>query len=389
VERGARRPNPLDSGVPRSIVIAAGGTGGHIFPGLALADAIRRRDPGMTVSFVGTPRGLERSIIPKRGYALELIDMKPFVRRIALGPLWSIVSLVRATRQAGRIIRLKRPATVVGMGGYVSLPVLAAARWRRVPSLLHESGAVPGLSNRVAARLTPNVALAFEEAAKRFPGSVRPRTVGMPLEPSVAGLNRSSLRSEARAALDLPSDDLVLLVLGGSLGARRLNDVGVALASRWRDRRGLRILLKTGAEHLQAVQAELEQRGVSHLVRCMAFLDRMDLAYASADMALCRAGAGTVAELAAAGLPSILVPYPHAPGDHQTANARPLVSAGGAILVPDLEADAARIGTIADELLGDEERRIRMSAGARSLSRPNAADDLAAWVLELAGATRA
>jgi UDP-N-acetylglucosamine--N-acetylmuramyl-(pentapeptide) pyrophosphoryl-undecaprenol N-acetylglucosamine transferase len=211
----------------------------------------------------------------------------------------------------------------------------------------------------------------------------------MPLDPSIAGLNRSSLRSEARAAFELPADDQVLLVLGGSLGARRLNDVGVELAGRWRDRRDVRILLKTGAEHVQAVQSELDRRGVSHLVRCMAFLDRMDLAYAAADMALCRAGAGTVAELAAAGLPSILVPYPHAPGDHQTANARPLVSAGGAILVPDSEADPPRIGTIAEELMGDEERRIRMSAWAKSLARPNAADDLAAWVLELASTTRA
>lgn len=373
----------------RSILIAAGGTGGHIFPGLALADAIRRLDPGIIVTFVGTQRGLERSIIPKRGYPLQLIDMKPFVRRLGVGPLRSIVSLIRATRQAGKIIRAERPSTVVGMGGYVSLPVLAAARWLRLPSLLHESGAIPGLSNRVAARLTPNVALAFEDAAKRFPASVQPRTVGMPLDPSVAGLNRSSLRREARATFDLPAEDLVLLVLGGSLGARRLNDVGVELASRWRDRRDLRILLKTGADHVQAVQTELDRRGVSHLVRCMAFLDRMDLTYAAADMALSRAGAGTVAELAAAGLPSILVPYPHAPGDHQTANARQLVGAGGAILVPDAEADPPRIGTIADELLGDEGRRMRMSAGARSLARPNAADDLAAWVLDLAGATRA
>ena len=370
-------------------MIAAGGTGGHIFPGLALADALRRRDPGVLVSFVGTPRGLERTIIPKRGYPLKLIGMKPFERRVGAGPLLSIASLVRATRQARRILRAERPAAVVGMGGYASLPVLAAARWLHLPSLLHESGAIPGLSNRVAARMTSNIALAFEEAAKGFPASVRPRTVGMPLDPAIAELNRPSLRSEARAAFDLPVDDLVFMVLGGSLGARRLNEVGVALASRWRDRSDLRILLKTGADHVQAVQAELDRRGVTHLVRCMAFLDRMDLAYAAADVALCRSGAGTVAELAAAGLPSILVPYPHAPADHQTANAQPLVRAGGAVMVPDSEAAADRIGTIAEELLGDEELRSRMSAGAKGLARPNAADDLATWVLELAGMSRA
>lgn len=370
------------------IVIAAGGTGGHIFPGLALADALRRRDPSTPVSFIGTPRGLERSIIPKRGYRLQLIDMKPFERRIGLGPLLTIVSLVRATRQARKTLRAGRTAMVVGMGGYASLPVLAAARWLRLPSLLHESGAVPGLSNRVAARMTSHVALAFEDAAGGFPRSVRPRIVGMPLDPSIAGLDRPSLLREARAAFDLPAGGRVLLVLGGSLGARRLNDVGVELASRWSDRGDLRILLKTGADHVQGVQTELEQRGLSHLVRCVAFLDRMDLAYAAADVALCRAGAGTVAELAAAGLPSILVPYPHAPRDHQTANARPLARAGGAAIVPDSEADADRIGAIAEDIFGNEELLIRMSAGARSLANPTAADDLAAWVLELAGAGR-
>jgi UDP-N-acetylglucosamine--N-acetylmuramyl-(pentapeptide) pyrophosphoryl-undecaprenol N-acetylglucosamine transferase len=375
--------------VAPSIVIAAGGTGGHIFPGLALAEALRRRAPSIVVSFIGTPRGLERSIIPKRGYPLQLIDMKPFVRRIGLGPVLSIVSLVRATRQARKLLRAERPAAVVGMGGYASLPVLAAARWLHVPSLLHESGAVPGLSNRVAARLTPNVALAFEEAGRGFPASVRPRTVGMPLDPSIAGLDRPSLQREARGAFDIPADGLVFLILGGSLGARRLNDVGVGLATRWRDRRDLRILLKTGAEHVQAVQTQLDRGGVSGLVRCTAFLERMDLAYAAADVALSRAGAGTVAELAAAGLPSILVPYPHAPGDHQMANARALVRAGGATIVPDSEADVSRIGTIAEELLRDDGRRILMSAGARSLARPSAADDLATWVLELAGASRA
>ena len=372
----------------RSIVIAAGGTGGHIFPGLALADAVRARDPDARVSFIGTPKGLERSIIPKRGYPLQLVDMKPFPRRIGLGPLVAIVALVRATRQARMILRAERAAVVVGMGGYASLPVLAAARWLGLPSLLHESGAVPGLSNRVAARMTRHLAVAFDEAARRFPRSARPRTVGMPIDPSVAGLDRPSLRPEALVAFDLPADGRVLLVLGGSLGATRLNEVGIDLASRWRDRGDIRILLKTGADHVQAVQAELDGRGLSHLVRCLAFLDRMDLAYAAADVALCRAGAGTVAELAAAGLPSILVPYPHAPHDHQTANAGSLARAGGAEIVPDSEADAARIGAIAEDLLGDNELLIRMSAGAKSLARPSAADDLARWVLELAGVAR-
>lgn len=374
--------------MPGHIVIAAGGTGGHIFPGLALADALRRRAPDAKVSFIGTPRGLEGTIVPKRGYALHLIDMKPFLRRFGPEALTTFVSLVRSTGQARRILRRERASAVVGMGGYAGLPVLAAARRLRLPRILHESGAVPGLANRVAARLTPNIALAFEEAARFFPRPSRPRTVGMPLDPSIAGLDRSALRQEARDAVDLPVDSRVLLVLGGSLGAMRLNGVGVDLASRWRGRSDLRILMKTGATHVQAVRAELDRRGVAGLVRSLAFLDRMDLAYAAADLAVCRAGAGTVAELAAVGLPAILVPYPHAPGDHQTMNARPLARAGAAVIVPDAAADADRIGVLAEELLGDEERLARMSSEGKRLARPAAADDLAAWVLELAGSGR-
>jgi UDP-N-acetylglucosamine--N-acetylmuramyl-(pentapeptide) pyrophosphoryl-undecaprenol N-acetylglucosamine transferase len=366
------------------IVIAAGGTGGHIFPGLALADALLQRERSAEVSFIGTPRGLERTIIPKRGYTLHLIEMQPFERRIGLGAIKALAALVRSTGQARKILQAERAATVVGMGGYASLPVLAAARRLRLPALLHESGAVPGLANRMAARLTANIALAFDEAAPFFPRSVRPRTVGMPLDPSIAALDRASLRKQARGAFDLPLDSRVLLILGGSLGALRLNRVGIDLATRWRGRNDMRILMKTGGSHLQSVQAELDRRGVSPLVRGLAFLDRMDLAYAAADLAVCRAGAGTVAELAAAGLPAILVPYPHATRDHQTMNARPLARAGGAVIVPEGEADADRIGSIAEELLGNEERLAGMSSNAKRLARPSAADDLAAWVLHLA-----
>jgi UDP-N-acetylglucosamine--N-acetylmuramyl-(pentapeptide) pyrophosphoryl-undecaprenol N-acetylglucosamine transferase len=374
--------------VPRPIVIAAGGTGGHIFPGLALADALHRHAPNTPVSFIGTPRGLEQSIIPRRGYSLHLVDMKPLVRRFGPGPFLAAASLVRATVQARKILRAQRVGAVVGMGGYPSLPVIAAARWLRIPSMLHESGAVPGLANRIAARLTHHVALAFDEAARFFPRSVRSRTVGMPLDPSISGIDRDSLRREARTVFDLPTDVRVLLVMGGSLGAMRLNEIGVDLASRWRDRAEVRLLMKTGAAHLRSVQAELDRRGVSHVVRCVAFFDRMDLAYAAADLALSRSGAGSVAELCSGGLPSILVPYPHAPRDHQTANAGPLARSGGAVIVPDAEADVARVGPSAAEPRGDEERWRRMAAGLKGLARPEAADDLARWALELASVAR-
>lgn len=371
-----------------TVVIAAGGTGGHIFPGLALADAIRRREPDARIAFVGTSRGLERTLIPARGYPLHLVDMRPLARKVGLAPVLAVLSLVRASFQARRILRREGAAVAVGMGGYASLPLIAGARLAGVSALVHESGAVPGLANRVAARLTPNVALSFQATAAGFSPRLHPRVTGMPLPPALANVDRGALRAEARRELELPEDVGVVLVLGGSLGARRLNEVGIGLAGRWRERGDVRILLKAGREHLDGVRAELDRMDAGRAVRAMAFLDRMDLAYAAADLAICRAGAGTVAELPAAGLPAILVPYPHAPGDHQTKNAAALVRAGAAVLVPDAQATAERIGPVAESLLADPERLERMGAAARTLARPRAAEDLADWTLELAGGGR-
>jgi UDP-N-acetylglucosamine--N-acetylmuramyl-(pentapeptide) pyrophosphoryl-undecaprenol N-acetylglucosamine transferase len=366
------------------VVIAAGGTGGHIFPGLALADAIRELDPSAGITFVGTSRGLEGKLIPERGYPLRLVAMRPLERSFGVAPVLAVFSALRATIQARRVLADAAASVAVGMGGYASLPVIAAAWLRRIPRLVHESGAVAGLANRVAARLTRHVALAFEEAAPGIPARTRPRVVGMPLARQMASFDLRALRTEARAVFDLPDEATAVLVLGGSLGALRLNEVGVALAERWRGRSDLRIILKAGRSHLERTREELSRRGAADLVRTEGFLERMDLAYAAADVAVCRAGAGTVAELAAAGLPAVLVPYPHAPGDHQTKNAGPLVRAGAAILVPDAEATADRIGPIVEELAADPERRMRMSDAARERARPDAARELASWVLELA-----
>jgi UDP-N-acetylglucosamine--N-acetylmuramyl-(pentapeptide) pyrophosphoryl-undecaprenol N-acetylglucosamine transferase len=365
-----------------SVVIGAGGTGGHIFPGLALADAIARAEPPARVSFVGTARGLEGRLIPDAGYPLDLIDVLPLQRKVGVEALLAGPAFLRATWQARRLLRAREADVAVGMGGYPSLPVMAAAAASRLPSLLHESGAIPGLANRIAGRLTRNVALSFDEAAAHF---ARPaRTVGMPLSPALAHMDRAALRAEARASYGLADDRVAVLVMGGSLGALSLNELALGLAARWKERDDVRIILKAGRGHLEAAQKRLADLGAEHVVDAMEFLDRMELAYAAADVAITRAGAGTVAELPAAGLPAILIPYPHAPGDHQTLNAQPLVAAGAAYVVADREATPERIGPLLEDLIADPARLARMGASARALARPHAADELAAWVLELA-----
>lgn len=363
------------------VVIGAGGTGGHIFPGLALAAAIQEAEPAATVDFVGTERGLEKTLIPNAGYPLHMIDVLPLQRKIGIEPLLAGPALVRATWQARRLLRSLNADVAVGMGGYPSLPVIVAASSMRLPSLLHESGAVAGLANKIAGRLTHNIALSFDEAATAFN---RPtRTTGMPLGPAIGHMDRAALRSEARAAYGLDDDRVAVLVMGGSLGALRLNELALGLAERWRHRDDVRIILKAGRGHLEATQDKLREMGAGHVVDAMEFLDRMELAYAAADVAITRAGAGTVAELPAAGLPAVLIPYPHAPGDHQTLNAQPLVAAGAAYVVADHEASPDRVGPLLEELIDDRDRLAAMGEKAKGLAKPQAAAELAAWVLEL------
>jgi UDP-N-acetylglucosamine--N-acetylmuramyl-(pentapeptide) pyrophosphoryl-undecaprenol N-acetylglucosamine transferase len=363
-----------------SVLIAAGGTGGHIFPGLALADAILAREPSAHVAFVGTPRGLESSLIPKAGYQLHLVDMVPVANASKLRVPFA---LTRSVMQARRLLKVNAADVAVGMGGYASAPLVLAARLKSVPSLIHESGAILGRANALAAHFTRHVALAFEDTAGKLPSKVRPRVVGMPLGPQFSSFDRAGLRKEARIAFGIPEDKSALFVMGGSLGAAHLNELAVDLAGRWKERDDVAIVIKAGQDHAAKVDEALVANGGDAVARCISFFERMDQAYAAADLGLCRAGAGTVAEVAVTGLPSILVPYPHAIDDHQTLNAGALVRAGGAVLIPDGELDSDRSRDTVEELLFSPDTLSKMSDAARTVAHPRAADDLADWVLSL------
>lgn len=364
-----------------SLLIAAGGTGGHIFPGLALADAIVAEEPSARVAFVGTKRGLESTLIPKAGYQLHLVDMVPFA---GSNKLRVPGALTRSVWQARRLLKMHSADAAIGMGGYASVPLVIAARLRRIPALVHESGAILGRANALAARFTSHVGYAFENTAGNLPGSVKPRVVGMPLAPQFSDFDRDALRAQARAAFDLPEGKAALFVMGGSLGAAHLNDLAVELAGLWKDRDDVAIVIKAGRDHSERVEEGLARNGGSSVARCISFFERMDHAYAAADLAVCRAGAGTVAEVAVTGLPSILVPYPHAIDDHQTLNAGALVRAGAAVLVPDAELTIERVQPTIEELLFSPDRLRKMSEAARTVAHPRAAEELATWALALA-----
>jgi UDP-N-acetylglucosamine--N-acetylmuramyl-(pentapeptide) pyrophosphoryl-undecaprenol N-acetylglucosamine transferase len=372
-------PGPDDLHPP-SIVIAAGGTGGHIYPGLALAEAIHRAAPDSRVSFVGTPHGMESEIITAAGHQLDLYDMVQFNDQ-GWRKLLVPAALARGTVQARAVLGRRRADVAVTMGGYAGVPLVLGARLRGVPSVVYEPSAVPGQANRFAARFTPHVATSL--AATRFPGRT-PRHVGPLVQSAFATFDRDALRDEARAALGVPDGTTLVLVTGGSLGSRRLNQLALGLAERWEGRDDVRLLVKTGARTHEETTVALAATPGRELVDLRRYLDRIDHAYAAADLAIARAGAATVAELALVGLPAILVPLPLHEHDEQRHNAAPVVAAGGAVLVDDDAATADHVGPLIEPLLADPAALSAMARAASGAVPRDAADRLASWVLQLA-----
>ncbi|EFE78670.1 undecaprenyldiphospho-muramoylpentapeptide beta-N-acetylglucosaminyltransferase [Streptomyces filamentosus] len=371
---------------PLSVVIGAGGTGGHIYPGLALAEALRRADPDAVISFIGTERGLETTLIPAAGYRLHTVDMIPFDPALGAKRFLLPAALLRSGAQARSVLRTQKAQVVVGMGGYPSAPAIVGAKMAGLPSVIHESNAVPGRANQFAARLTEHLTVAFDGSRAHLSGGERARTVGMPIAASLAALDRPALREEARRAFGIPEGARVVLFNGGSLGAARLTAAAVGLAARWRGREDVHLLIKTGPAALAETRHKLIDAGVGPVAaQAVPYLDRMDLAYAVADLVVCRAGSATIAELATTGVPAVLVPYPYAPGDHQTHNARVLSDAGAAYLVPDAETTADRLAGLIDPLLSDPARLAVMGRAADPGHHARAADLLAETVIRLAG----
>jgi UDP-N-acetylglucosamine--N-acetylmuramyl-(pentapeptide) pyrophosphoryl-undecaprenol N-acetylglucosamine transferase len=353
------------------VLLAGGGTAGHTSPLIATADALRRLDPSVEITCLGTPRGLETRVVPDAGYTLELIDPVPLPRKpgkdLALVP----ARLRGAVKQAGAIIDRVRPDVVVGYGGYVSMPAYLAARRRRLPIVVHEQNAKPGLANRAGARVATRVAVSFPDTP--LPGA---HYVGLPIRRMISTLDRAAARPGARAFFDLDADRPTLLVTGGSQGARRLNQ-SVSAAAPALAEAGVQVL------HVAGPNGEVDVPDLGVPYRVVSFVDRMDLAYAAADLVVCRAGANSTLEAAAVGLPAVLVPLPHGNGE-QELNARPIVDAGGALLVADAALTPEWVRDQVPALASDHERLARMGAAASSLVPRDADERLARIIVEVA-----
>jgi UDP-N-acetylglucosamine--N-acetylmuramyl-(pentapeptide) pyrophosphoryl-undecaprenol N-acetylglucosamine transferase len=348
-------------------VIAAGGTGGHVIPGLALAAEIRAHKPKSDIVFVGTRHGLEGRLVPAAGYPLELVDASGFMGKTWTKQLGSLARLPRGFLEARALLRRYRARVVVGVGGYVTVPVLMAARSLGVPTVIHESNALPGVSNRFLNRFATKTAvgLAAANAHLKRPGVV----TGTPV------------RAEFFSAPPLAEDATTrrLLVFGGSQGSRVINRA-IARASVMLQKSGLEVVHQAGDKDLGATRSRYPK--VPLHWNLVSFLPKLYEEMAWADLVLCRAGAMTVSELAAAGRPSILVPFGAATSGHQLENALALQKAGAAVVIREPQLTAENLAGTITELFAKRERLVQMGQKARSLAKPNAARDLAAMVFE-------
>ncbi len=357
------------------VLLAGGGTAGHTSPLIATADALRRLLPDAEITCLGTPRGLENRVVPEAGYALELIPPVPMPRR-PNADFFRVPSRLRgAVTETLAVFDRVRPDVVVGYGGYVSMPAYLAARRRKLPLVIHEQNALPGLANRAGARIADRVAVSF-------PGTKLPHAeyVGLPIRRMISQLDRAAKRAEARAFFGLDPDRPTLVVTGGSQGARRLNQ-SVSGAARALGDAGVQVLHVVGPKG----EASPEPTGVPYVV--LDFVDRMDLLLAAADLMVCRSGASSLTEAAAVGLPAIFVPLPIGNGE-QVLHARLVEEAGGALLCNDADLTPAWIAATVPTLATDPDRLAAMGSAASALIPRDADEKLARIVVETAGSRR-
>jgi UDP-N-acetylglucosamine--N-acetylmuramyl-(pentapeptide) pyrophosphoryl-undecaprenol N-acetylglucosamine transferase len=350
------------------VVVAGGHSAGHIEPAMNLADALRRLDPTAEITALGTVRGLDTTLVPARGYPLELIPPVPLPRNLNLALLQTPGKLRDSVRAAGTVLDRVRAEAVVGFGGYVAAPAYLAAHRRGLPIVVHEANAQPGVANRLAARLTTHVFTATP--AVRLAHAT---AIGIPLRPAITGLDRPALRAAARRRFGLHPDGPVLLVTGGSQGARAIN-LAVSGAAPALRAAGVQVLHITGPQH------EVEAPAGDPPYVVLRYVDEMQYAYAAADFVICRSGAMTCAELTSVGLPAAYVPLPLRGGE-QRHNAEPIVAAGGALLVDNADLDPAWVQATLLPVLTDPGRIAAMSAASTAAGAPDADLVLARHVL--------
>lgn len=359
-------------------IITGGGTGGHIYPALAIARGLQEKYPQAEILYIGKDGGPEADLVPAAGFAFQSIRVRGLQRRLSLANVSALWQAGAAFFHARRIIAGFRPLAVIGTGGYVCGPVLLAAVFLKVPALIHEQNALPGVTTRLLARLVKLTALTFAGSEQYLPRGARFKVTGLPVRPEFS----PGRREEARKALDLPPEGFFILSFGGSQGARTINRAMREVIERFRHRKDVRILHVTGPAQYEEFRKgfALPETGNTTI---KPYLYEMPLALSAADLVVCRAGAATLAEITVTGTPAILVPYPYATGNHQEFNARALEREGAAIVLKDEELTGEKLANQIEKLLADPGRLEAMARAGRRLGRPRALADILQCIEEL------
>ena len=351
------------------LLIAGGGTGGHLFPGVAIAEELRARDPDAAVRFVGTERGIEARVLPELGWELTKIEVSGLKTVGKLGALRGLFRLPRALWQARRALKEFAPDAVIGVGGYASGPVVLMAKLRGIPTAICEQNSIPGLTNKLLGRWVRKVFLSFAESKRFF----KDKKIVMSGNP----VRRDLLQRLLAVTAPTPSPTVHVLVSGGSLGAVAVNELAATALAQLAKTHALSIVHQTGEKDLETTKQRYADAGVT--ADCRAFIKDMASAYQQADLVIGRAGATTVAELAIAGKPAVFIPYPFAADNHQELNAQEMAAAGAALMFRQSELTAEKLADALAPLLSDAHKRAEMGAAMKALARPGAAAAVVDW----------
>jgi len=354
------------------LLIAGGGTGGHIYPGIAIARHLSLTDKNAVITFVGTKNGMEADLVVREGFTFRAIRAQGWSRKISIKTLSMVLNNSMGVLQALNIIRGFKPDVVLGTGGYVAAPLVFAAALLKIPIVLHEQNAVPGITNRFLSRWASKVALSFNESKKFFPSHVKMEVTGNPVREALFQVDKK----EGIKKLNLSEHKKTVLVFGGSRGARRINDAIIEGAKNLLSIDKLQLIHLTGQDDYKYVLDQLQKKGIqldlNGNIVIKPYLYEMENALAAADLVVCRAGATTLAELTALGKASILIPYPYATDNHQEKNARALEAEGAAYVIKDSELTGKILTDLIIKLIEDNELLSRMARNSRKLGQPDA-----------------
>lgn len=364
-------------------VVAGGGTGGHIYPALAIASGLQQRYPNCEIMYIGTGRGLEADIVPKAGYEFHAVRAVGIKRSLTPQNLKVPLEALAGYRESRKLILGFAPRVVVGTGGYVCGPVLLSASRLKIPTFIHEQNALPGITNRILSRVVNRVAVTFEDSLRYIPARARPYLTGLPIRPEILAADRE----KAREKFGIGAGETMVLTFGGSQGARSINRAVAEAIGPLSTLPGLKLLHVTGSgqhqDFLEMLKTDACQGDFPGNINIVPYMYDMPEAIAAADLIISRAGAATLAEITARGLPSVLIPFPYATGNHQEYNARALVSRGAAEMVKDSELCGTTLLSKLKELLESRQVLAKMAEASLGLGKPRALDDILDGIAEL------